>query len=183
MISFDHFDFIQPGMKKIFFLFISLILFVTTHDLSAQSHGHSGTIPAMHHTYHHDNIEVFTGNTSFPEHQTSHFTIGLDYEHRFNFWHHHLAVGVLMDYEMPTAEEQGEFIVVPTLMYYPFRRAFKVFTGGGMAFVDRSQYAVFRSGAAYEIELGSHLLIAPTMGMDYSGKTHWFYGLCTGWGF
>lgn len=117
--------------------------------------------------YHHDNFEFFVGETFLlsGHHAAPLFTVGLDYEHRFNAWHHRLGLGLLVDYEMTQANVPGEWLFTPTLEFFPLHHL-KLFAGGGYALRGDLGGFMWRAGGGYEIFLSPSLFLTPTVSYD-----------------
>ncbi len=110
-------------------------------------------------------------------------TFGLDYEHRFRFWHDRLGLGLLVDHELSQGEWGGDWLISPAVMLHPFGPAFKLFAGGGLCLRGDHYTQLLRAGGGYEIFLGDHFLLAPTCGVDVT-PDHMtvVYGLTLGFG-
>lgn len=147
------------------------------HHAPAAGHAHEAP------SYHHDAVEVFVGESMrLDGHHGPSLTLGLDYEHRFDFWDHHLGLGMMVDCECWREGFRPDWLVSPTLELYPFGHL-KLFAGGGICLNQRQMLPLLRLGGAYEIDLGHHLLLMPLIEMDRTPAfTAITSGLCLGFG-
>jgi hypothetical protein len=134
-------------------------------------------------SYHHDALELFVGeSTRLGGKHGPHFTLGLDYEHRFAFWENHLGLGMMVDYERGEAGLSHEWLITPTVELHPLAHV-KLFAGGGFCLARSELLPLLRLGGAYEIDLGHHWLIMPLLELDRTSTfTAVTSGLCLGFG-
>ncbi len=134
-----------------------------------QAHTHQATVPhgqSAQPPYHHDALELFLGeSTRLSGHGGTMLALGVDYEHRFDFWDHHLGLGMMIDYEGWQENRGGEWMVTPTVDLYPLSHL-KLFAGGGFCLEQTAMMPLLRLGGAYEIDLGHHLLLMPLVEWD-----------------
>ena len=138
---------------------------------------------------HQDNVEAYSGVTYNKQHKTNLFTLGFDYEHRFNWLDYRLGISLLSDYEFGHSydrngyEADSELLITPVVNFYPTEK-FKVFAGGGMLFSKELTEPISRLGLGYEFEIHHKILIIPNVALDL-GKDYQAYlaGISLGIGF
>jgi hypothetical protein len=134
-------------------------------------------------------IEAFLGGT-FKKHIEL-YTIGIDYEHRLHLFDDHIAIGVLMDYEFSSLEE--EILLTPMLFYF-LGHHWKVMAGTGVSCFNEKENGVnyfeesicmtlFRIGLAKEFDFNEHLIVSPNIQLDLTKRySALVVGLGFGWG-
>ncbi len=146
----------------------SLVLAVVTvlayTTVQAEEHGEH----SEHHSPHVGGL--FLGAT-IPEEGSTEITIGAEYEYRINEM---FGVGGIVEYTPEAEDGEGAGVAVAALHIHPMERL-RLTVGGGMEFVDseeKDDEPLFRIGAAYDIELGNNLAIAPTVALDFVDGDH-----------
>lgn len=173
---------------------IALVLLVSTADLAAQSQWSPQEQEEVH-----DRpffrIAGLIGHTVVQTHNIdAHVLIpswGLDIEYWFSpEW----GVGVHNDLEIESLivvnnkEEQVErinpFVLTADLLYH-IRDGWVLVAGPGVELVGGERYALGRIGVEYELRVGNHIDISPTIFMDHrvDGITTYTFGLAIGKGF
>ena len=128
--------------------------------------------------FHRHHLGVTVGNTQegFNEHG---FTIGADYEYRFNWL---FGLGGTVEYTGGDFEHWLGFV---TMFFHPNERCeFVLAPGTEIEKGTRDRNFIFRTGIAYEFHLGERYAIAPEFFVDFSeNETLFVYGLSFGIGF
>jgi len=178
-------------MKKIG-LFITLFLFLVI-GASAQHHDdHKDHNPHKKddHAHHHKNhLAIFNGGTTNFDHETTGYSLGLDYEYRFSDL---LGTGLLFEYVF-TGE--GEAIIGVPLFIHPIGNLKGLIApiginaekhghddGHGTHEVEKEWHFGVRVGLGYDFHIGK-LSIGPSVNADIANTTAIVYGLTIGFGF
>ncbi len=142
-------------------LVLAVITVLAYTTVQAEEHGE-------HHSPHVGGL--FLGAT-IPEEGSTEVTIGAEYEYRINEM---IGVGGIVEYTPEAEEGDGALVTIAALHIHPMERL-RLTVGGGMEFVDSDEAddePLFRVGAAYDIELGNNLAIAPTVAVDFVDGDH-----------
>ncbi|SHF44331.1 hypothetical protein SAMN05444483_101126 [Salegentibacter echinorum] len=157
----------------IFTFFSQTIIFAQTNDAENNSHTHK------HH------IALFNGATTNFSHESTSYTIGLDYEYRISKL---FGLGLLGEY---IAAESGEFLAGVPFFVHPYKGL--KFVAAPMAVfleehtsgehkVEKETEFAFRFGTGYDFHFKG-FSIGPDINFDF-GKTEALnYGLSIGFGF
>jgi hypothetical protein len=131
-----------------------------------------------HHEEGHENINdvaLFLGNTHHGDENG--FSVGLDYEQRLN---RILGAGGLLEYSV------GDFhswVVAASLFIHPYK-GFRLILAPGFETKDNRSNFLFRTGVAYQFEIGDKWSISPEYNVDFvHNETVQVYGVSFGFGF
>ncbi len=131
-----------------------------------------------HHEKEHENandIGVFLGGANHKAENG--FAVGLDYEHRLNSI---LGAGALVEY---TAGDFDSWVVAASLYIHPYK-GFRVVLAPGFENREKETNFLFRTGLAYQFEIGKNLSISPEYNVDFvHGETTHVYGVSFGFAF
>ena len=185
---------------KFFVALLFTFIFIFSFNVSqAQEHdehhdadhadSHSG-----HHVYRH-HAALFLGATTNFKHETTMFTVGLDYEFRLSFAHDMFGIGFGAEYL--TGEHGQEIIFGVPIFFHPIA-GLKFNVAPLFAIVETlghdeghghvtepswDNYFGFRAGIAYDFHLG-RFSISPTLNTDFvDGTVSLVYGIGLGVGF
>jgi hypothetical protein len=176
-------------MKPVSLLIAILcVLFLGTgiqaKESSHDSHDSTGESHAVHqeHHLHHNHIALFTGATTNFEHESTDFTLGVDYEYRFSE-----MFGVGLFGEIVFAEHEETLIGVPLFIHVK-ESPLKIVLAPGLIMAEdhhghKYEEFLFRGGLGYDIHL-DNFSITPTVNADVvDGHVSLAYGLAFGVGF
>jgi hypothetical protein len=105
------------------------------------------------------------------------FSVGLDYEHRLNSI---LGVGGLVEY---SAGDFDSWVVAAPLFVHPYGGFRLIFAPGFETKESKSNF-LFRTGLAYQFEIGHKWSISPEYNVDFvHHETVHVYGVSFGFGF
>jgi len=122
-----------------------------------------------------NDVALFLGNTHHGNENG--FSVGMDYEHRLNTI---LGVGGLVEY---SAGDFDSWVVAASLFIHPYK-GFRLIIAPGLENKDSSSNFLFRTGVAYQFELGNNWSISPEYNLDFvHSETVQVYGLSFGFGF
>ena len=176
-------------MKPISLLIAILCVLFLSPGIQAKepsdvSHGSTGESHAVHQTHHlhHNHLALFTGATTNFEHDSTDFTLGIDYEYRFSE-----MFGVGLFGEIVFAEHEETLIGVPFFIHMKNSPLKIVLAPGIIKGEDHHHHKyekfLFRGGLGYDIHLGS-CSITPTVNADLvDGHVSLAYGIAFGVGF
>jgi len=149
-------------------LLITLIASPALSEESAYSHHEEG----------HENsndVALFLGNTHHGDENG--FSVGLDYEHRLNTI---FGAGGLVEY---SAGDFDSWVVAASLFIHPYK-GFRLILAPGFENKDSSSNFLFRTGVAYQFEIGNKWSISPEYNLDFvHNETVQVYGVSFGFGF
>lgn len=152
-------------------LCLLLITFVAGPALSEESaDGH-------HEEGHEDSNDVglFLGGSHHKDENG--FSVGLDYEHRLNAI---FGAGGLVEY---TAGDFDSWVIAPSLFIHPYK-GFRLILAPGVETKESKSNFLFRTGLAYQFEIGNKWSISPEYNVDFvHGETVHVYGVSFGLGF
>lgn len=173
-------------------LLIAFSFCLSFNTLSAQEHEkesqHNESAHSHHPHKHH--VALFNGATSNLDHETTAYTIGLDYEYRFS-----KIVGATLLGEY-VATSSSEILAGAGLLFHPYR-GLKVVTAPMVLFAeehneehhntsiekqDKKATFAFRFSAAYDFYIGN-LSLGPVINYDLGETNSISYGVAVGIGF
>lgn len=173
-------------------LLIALSFYVSVNALSAQEHTdktlHNEIIHSHHPHKHH--VALFNGATTNLDHETTAYTVGLDYEYRFS-----KIVGATLLGEY-VAASSSEIIAGAGLLFHPYK-GLKIVTAPMVLFAEESsdeEHATniekddkqatfaFRFSVAYDFYVGN-FSIGPVINYDLGETNSINYGVAVGIGF
>jgi hypothetical protein len=147
-----------------------------SHHAAGDAHAHGG-----HHA-HRNHLALFTGATTNFEHESTDFTIGVDYEYRVNDT---FGIGLLG--EIVYAEHKETIVGVPFFIHMKSSPLKFVLAPGVIMGEDHHHHKfekfLFRGGLGYDIHMGDYA-ITPTVNADVvDGDVSLVYGIAFGIGF
>jgi len=161
-------------------------------QLSAQEHGTELYEIAGSHSHHphKHHVALFNGATTNLSHETTAYTIGLDYEYRFSKI---VGLTILGEYIAATSEE---IIAGAGLLFHPYK-GLKLVTAPMLMFAESHNIThnysemeeqkkeasfAFRFSTAYDFYVGK-LSIGPVINFDLGETNSISYGVAVGMGF
>lgn len=163
---------------------LSLCPGIQAKESSEVPHDSTGESRAAHqeHHSHRNHLALFTGATTNFEHESTDFTLGIDYEYRLSE-----MFGVGLFGEVVFAEHDETLIGVPFFIHMK-KSPVKIVLAPGMVFAEdhhgqKHEEFMFRSGLGYDIHLDT-FSITPTVNADFvDGDVSLAYGIAFGVGF
>jgi hypothetical protein len=139
---------------------------------------------AIHQTHHshHNHLALFAGATTNFEHESTDFSLGVDYEYRLSE-----MFGIGLFGEIVYAEHEETLIGVP-FFFHIKDSPIKIVLAPGVAIAedhhgDKHEEFLFRGGLGYDIHLDT-FSITPTVNADVvDGDVSLVYGIALGVGF
>jgi hypothetical protein len=162
-------------MKRSLVVLVALVISICLTSQATAEEGH------RHHA------GVFVGATLNFEAKHTDFTLGADYEYRFETHHGFLGVGVIADFVFA---KHTESLFMGGIFLHP-APSLKFVIGNGIAMsevekagkTETSSHYVIRLGAGYDFVMSS-MTITPTVNWDMiEGHSSLVYGLTAGFGF
>ena len=148
-----------------------------SHDSISESHA----VHQEHHSYQ-NHLAVFTGATTNFDHESTDFTLGVDYEYRLSE-----VFGIGLFGEMIFADHEETLVGVP-FFFHIKNSPLKIVLAPGIAILedhhgDKYEEFLLRGGIGYDIHLDA-FSITPTVNVDViDGNTSLAYGIAFGIGF
>lgn len=137
------------------------------------------------HEFHRHHSALIISNTQNEEGDNG-FTVGVDYEYRFNQW---AGIGGLVEY----AGGDFEHLVLAVPLYiHPYKNWLLVVAGGAEVHKEHDEHEenkqkrewIVRTGIAYQFPFADKWTIAPVFNVDFSEhETLFVYGIAIGFGF
>jgi hypothetical protein len=152
-------------------IILSVAVFLVTMPLEIPA---SGNEHGDHEEFHPHRLELSLGNTH--EHGEDGFTVGLKYEYRLQEL---FGIGAFWEY---AAGHFDKWNAALPIFIHPYR-GLRFVLAPGLEHRDDENEFLFRTGVAYEFEIG-RWSITPEFNVDFvDGEEAYVYGLSFGWGF
>jgi hypothetical protein len=157
---------------------------IQAKESSAVHHDFTGDSHSAHkaHHLHRNHLALFTGATTNFEHESTDFTIGVDYEYRVNDM---FGIGLLG--EIVYAEHKETIVGVPFFIHMK-NAPLKIVLAPGVIMAEdhhhhKYEKFLFRGGLGYDIHMGDYS-VTPTLNADVvDGDVSLAYGIAFGVGF
>ena len=122
-----------------------------------------------------NDVAIFLGGSHHKDENG--FSVGLDFEHRLSTI---FGVGGLVEY---TAGDFDSWVVAAPLFVHPYK-GFRLILAPGFENKEGDNNFLFRTGLAYQFEIGNKWSISPEYNADFvNGETVHVYGISFGLGF
>ena len=160
----------------------TIVIFVATSILgNTPSLAQHGPVEGHEEILHPHHLSVLLAATYIPHGEKSDRegiyapTIGLEYEYELT---HHWAVGAAGDLEFKeyaidindVPVTQKNVLVLAALGIYTFTGGFQVLLGPGYSYEKNKSLFLVRAGLKYQIPIGDHWDITPTLEADFKKK-------------
>ena len=136
------------------------------------------------HEKHHNHLALFLGATTNFDHETTGFSIGVDYEYRLNAWHNLLGIGLFGEY---VSSGSGEIIAgIPLFIHAAEKLKFTV----APILVSAEDLHTHENETSFGVRLGAgssfhvgKISMGPVINLDLGKTTALVYGIGIGFGF
>lgn len=172
-------------MNKLIFFITTLITF-STSGVYSQLDPHHEHDKEHHddHQKHHNHLALFVGATTNFDHETTGFSIGVDYEYRLKAMHNLLGIGFIGEY---VSSGSGEIIAgIPLFIHAAEKLKFMV----APIIVSAEDLHTHENETSFGVRLGAgsnfhvgKISMGPVINLDLGKTTALVYGVAIGFGF
>ncbi|NOZ46566.1 MAG: hypothetical protein GXO79_07255 [Chlorobi bacterium] len=171
-------------MKKLFFTILTLIALnsycvYSQHD----QHNEHNNEHLINHNHHQNHLALFLGATTNFEHETTGFSMGIDYEYRLKTMHNLLGIGLFGEYIF---SESGEIITGIPLFIHP-AKILKLIIAPILVSGENNHAHVNETNMGVRLGVASNyhfkkISIGPSVNLDFGKTTSLVYGIAIGVG-